>query len=75
MEKINGIVLFGKFYEIVEGNECKDCAFYDQCQECPTATESGCDFFSGYVRFANRIFRYSPSLTERLNNPDLLNGK
>lgn len=68
MEKINGIVLFGKFYEIVEGNECKDCAFYDQCEEC-SVTEGGCNFFSGYTRFTNRNFRYSPSLTERLNNP------
>ncbi len=60
MEKINGIVLSGKVYipEHIFGQDCDECALdRENCRA--ICTGFGVD----------AIFRYSPSLTERLNNP------
>lgn len=62
MEKINGICIDGKFYEAVPpfNGEC--------CVGCELANKNGCEVLC--VAFDDDvIFRYSPSLTERLNNP------
>lgn len=77
MEKINGIILNGKIYEAIkfkahEHSGCHDCCFYIE-HGC-SAPKLLCRVFEGDT--TNKyIFRYSPSLTERLNTPDLLNGK
>lgn len=64
MEKINGIIISGKVYEIVETGTlitCKECAFQKRCREIdvPCADK----FLTG-----NRtaIYRYSPELTDKL---------
>lgn len=74
MEKINGIIKDGKVYEAVEIDEvtpCEYCDFWEECSNSASNIEPICSEFIG----DSCIFRYSPSLTERLNNPDLLNGK
>jgi hypothetical protein len=63
MEKINGIVIDGKFYEAVKDGICKECAF----DKGPLSHY--CPHLVGLCEEYNCIFRYSPSLTERLNNP------
>lgn len=70
MEKINGIIIEGKVYRAVPG-ECRDCDLQKQCERKDLFNDL-CSYFEEYKI---GIFRYSPSLTERLNNPDLLNGK
>lgn len=70
MEKINGIIEGGKVF-IAEMDA--NCSYL----KCDMIEEDG---RCGYKHFCARlgvdnIFRYSPKLTERLNNPDLLNGK
>lgn len=75
MEKINGIIIDGKVYEVVKydgTSPCMDCALTHECvrlEEAHKSTQFCGDYLEGC------IFRYSPSLTERLNNPDLLNNK
>ena len=59
MEKINGIVIDGKFYEEIKGECTKHCPFWSDklCQDIlPYCTANKC------------YFRYSPELTERMNN-------
>ena len=67
MEKINGIIISGKVYKAVKG-DCKDCDLYEQCKE-DALFNNLCNYFEGYEICKAKIFRYSPSLTERLNNP------
>lgn len=64
MEKINGIIIEGKVYEAVKDGICKDCAFDSGplSHYCPHLVAGLCE--EHYC-----IFRYSPELTERLNNP------
>lgn len=59
MEKINGIIINGKVYEIEPGCQiCHQCALYGSiCGHC-------CNMFGG-----GAILRYSHELTEKLNNP------
>lgn len=71
MEKINGIIIDGKIYEAVEykaheHSGCRNCCFYIQ-HGC-SAPKLLCRVFEADT--TNKyIFRYSPELTERLNNP------
>lgn len=79
MEKINGTIIEGKVYESIEQDIqlCCECDLYEQCNH-PKLYDSGlhsallclCQYMG-----KDNIFRHSPELTERLNNPDLLNGK
>ncbi|WP_336536881.1 hypothetical protein [Bacteroides acidifaciens] len=72
MEKINGIVYHGKFYESVEQDirNKAECDLYEQCNH-PKSYDSGlhsallclCQYIG-----KDNIFRHSPELTERLNN-------
>lgn len=63
---INAIIIDGKVYEAVKG-ECQDCALRMQCREEDVFNEF-CNFFEGYnIRNAHN-FRYSQSLTDKLNN-------
>lgn len=62
MEKINGISIDGKFYEAVKDVSCVDCAF----DKGPLSRY--CHHLAGLCEEHDCIFRYSPSLTERLNN-------
>lgn len=71
MEKINGIIINGKIYEAVkfkahEHSGCRNCCFYIE-HGC-SAPKLLCRVFEGGTT-NNYIFRYSPELTERLNNP------
>ena len=68
MNGLNGIIIDGKGYELIErGREpaCPGCALYDPCsknwarrghQPCLITAPSG-----------NRIFRFSQSLTDKIN--------
>lgn len=67
MEKINGIIISGKVYKAVRG-ECKDCDLQARCKDSNLFYDL-CNYFEYYDIGNVRIFRYSPSLTERLNNP------
>lgn len=67
MEKINGIIISGKVYEAVRG-ECKDCDLQEQCERKDLFNDL-CNYFEDYKIGNAHIFRFSPSLTERLNNP------
>lgn len=65
MEKINGIIVSGKVYKIVETGTmltCRECAFHGRCGniDAPCADK----FMTG-----NRtaIYHYSPELTDKLN--------
>lgn len=70
MEKINGIVIAGRFYEAVltdKFDSCDGCALRETPSGCYNAP---CHLFKHDKRGdAEHVFRYSPSLTERLNNP------
>lgn len=59
MEKINGIVIDGKFYEAVAEKDCKDCAFDDDVLMCRRV----CDLCYEW----DCAFRYSPELTDKIN--------
>lgn len=69
MEKINGIVIDGRFYEAEEQDLqfCNECDLNEQCNH-PKSYDSG--LHSGllclcqYIGKEN-IFRYSPELTKR----------
>lgn len=67
MEKINGIIISGKVYKAVRG-ECKDCDLQERCKDSNLFYDL-CNYFEDYDIDNVCIFRYSPSLTERLNNP------
>lgn len=73
MEKINGIIIEGKVYIPVECDKdspCDECDLSEKCSKLsPNVDDACCELIDRF-----HIFRYSPSLTERLNNPDLLNG-
>lgn len=60
MEKINGIIVGMKVYEIVDGR-CADCSLNQDCH----SNESLWDFCN--IVAENKIFRFSPELTDRLN--------
>lgn len=59
MEKINGIVIDGKFYEAVAEKDCKDCAFDDDVLTCRMVCDLCCEW--------DCAFRYSPELTDKIN--------
>lgn len=61
MEKIDGIIIEGKVYEAVKGECGKRCSFYNDEFYCQVCRE--------FCKLEDCIFRYSPELTERLNNP------
>lgn len=66
MEKINGIIMSGKVYEVVKYNgssPCMDCALTHECDRLEEAHKST-QFCGDYL--GGCIFRYSPELTERL---------
>ena len=68
MEKINGIIISGKVYEVVRYDgisPCMDCALTHECDKLEEAHKST-QFCGDYLEGC--IFRYSPSLTERMNN-------
>ena len=65
MEKVNGIIISGKVYKAVKG-ECKDCDLQERCKDSNLFYDL-CNYFEDYGNVC--IFRYSPSLTEKLNNP------
>lgn len=75
MEKINGIVYHGKFYRALPLHISD--LFEEMTNGRLRYTKVTYRVEDGkLVEDVKRyIFRYSPSLTERLNNPDLLNGK
>ena len=64
MEKINGIIKDGKIYVATETDEtsCLMCDLIEEDGGCPCR-----DYCFSLGR--NNIFRFSPSLTKRLNNP------
>ena len=60
---MNGIIIDGKAYEVVKkanGNPCIDCELTELCGECILV-----DFC--YKIGSNAYFRYSQSLTDKLN--------
>jgi len=64
MEKINGIIIEGKVFVAEKDANCS-------CLKCDLIEEDG---KCAHPQFCNRlgvdnIFRYSPEMTERLNNP------
>lgn len=65
MEKINGLCIEGKFYEVVETNEltCKGCELQGRCLG--SKTMPCADHFMPKGRTA--IFRYSQELTDKIN--------
>ena len=69
MEKINGIIREGKVYKAVRG-ECKDCDLQEQCADKALFNDL-CNYFEEYKIGNARIFRYSPSLTERLKGGEI----
>lgn len=75
MENINGIVYHGKFYRALPMHIAD--IFEEQVNGVLRYTQISIRMVDGkLVEDVRRYrFRYSPSLTERLNNPDLLNGK
>lgn len=66
MEKINGIIIDGKIYKAVLG-ECKGCDLQEQCKENDLFNDL-CNFFEGYNPKITLIFRYSPELTDKIND-------
>ena len=70
MEKINGIILSGKVYEYFETfhrlNECDACDLRKECDVLFEDIER--TYCSQFHNLNHYCFRYSPSLTERLNN-------
>lgn len=77
MEKINGIIISGKVYELVptrEDQRCADsCALNELCStKLARRGHQPCliyDTPDNTHKYWEHHFRYSPSLTERLNNP------
>lgn len=74
MEKINnGIIVDGKVYvaEMHHPDCLAMCGMCDLSNYCEGTDREVC----AAIASPTDCFRYSPELTERLNNPDLLNGK
>lgn len=66
--EIDGIIISGKVYDVLaEESErsCEGCSLYGVTEPC------GMNFYCTKLKC---IFRYSSSLTERLNN-NILNGR
>lgn len=62
MERINGIAIAGRFYEAVP------CGMGERCASCQLNDDNDCGM--ACMPFDCEVsFRYSPELTERLNNP------
>ena len=60
MKKLNGVILDGKFYEVVEVRDfigCSRCAFYN------SRCKAICLNFEGNV-----IFRLNQKITDKINN-------
>lgn len=74
MEKINGIIKDGRVYELSEGG-CFKCEFFNNTLVGSCPVKELCTIMPYPEEGKDNCFRYSPELTERLNNPDLLNGK
>ena len=67
MEKLNGIILNGKVYEAVldDTDSCEECVFVDR--EIGCCRKSYCTSFIPSYGKSPYIFRYSQSLTDKLN--------
>lgn len=65
MEKINGICIDGKFYELSEGG-CFKCAFFHNAL-IPLSCQELCAQFPYPNPEKDNCFRYSPKLTDKLN--------
>lgn len=66
MEKINGVIIKGKVYEVVECIEESPCDFCDLQKECFLGdynVEILCSSIIGY----DTTFRYSQELTDKIN--------
>lgn len=66
LKNTNAIIIDGEVYKIVYGS-CQDCAFTKQCNM-TDAYHHICEFFDSYERNNSLIFRYSPELTELIND-------
>ena len=55
---MNGIVIDGKFYETVEDRGCEECDLY---------ANDGCKYGFMACAYWDCIFRFSQSLTDKLN--------
>lgn len=77
MEKINGIIISGKVYELVptrKGQRCADsCALNELCStKLARRGHQPCMIYDtpdNTHKYGEHHFRYSPELTERPNNP------
>lgn len=77
MEKINGIIISGKVYKLVptrKDQRCADsCALNELCStKLARRGHQPCliyDTPDNTHKYGEHHFRYSPELTERLNNP------
>lgn len=65
MEKINGIIIEGKVYKESRGS-CEDCDLRKRCMLDEERLDT--NYCSIFVLGSGENFRYSPELTERLNN-------
>lgn len=59
MEKINGIIVDGRFYQAIAATTCEQCAFDND--------KLNCDLFSDFCNYHDCAFRYSPELTDKIN--------
>lgn len=66
MNGLNGIIVDGKVYEVVDSGttafECKDCAIREKCDLLPGALS-----LCFNVLPINHHFRYSKELTDKIN--------
>ena len=60
MEKINGICIDGRFYKAVMGECGKQCSFYNNGYLC--------QIFRELCNTDDCYFRYSPELTDKIND-------
>jgi len=58
MEKINGIIIDGEVFEVIKGECNKHCAFW---------SDKLCENMLQYCTEKSCHFRFSPELTDRLN--------
>lgn len=68
MEKINGIIKDGRVYELSDGG-CFKCDFFNNTLVGSCPVKELCTTMPYPDAEKDNCFRYSPSLTERLNNP------
>ena len=68
MEKINGIIKDGRVYELSEGG-CFKCEFFTNRFDDACPVKELCTIMPYPEEGKDNCFRYSPYLTERLNNP------